>query len=261
MRAHPQPSCQRAVGDPALRSPLSPDGSAGSVRACAILCETVRHDEGRAAHEGSERSVRGHRGAELHHDGGQLGMGVRERGRGRCWPGRAAAPPLAWGSCSWRILCSRSRIGGGRGFFMAGTISEEDIQKVREASDLVAVIGERSPVKQRGRDFWCCCPLHNEKTPSFKIDPLHAAVALLRLRRGRGCVLLHHEDGGSVVSRGGSAAGGSSAHRHRRRRRPAGHRRQSQGAPQGGLRRDGRVLPSPAYARPPDPTLRRHAGT
>lgn len=53
---------------------------------------------------------------------------------------------------------------------MAG-ISEEDIQKVREANDLVAVIGERTPVKQRGRDFWCCCPLHNEKTPSFKIDP------------------------------------------------------------------------------------------
>lgn len=50
-------------------------------------------------------------------------------------------------------------------------ISEEDINKVREASDLVAVIGERTPVKQRGRDFWCCCPLHNEKTPSFKIDP------------------------------------------------------------------------------------------
>lgn len=55
---------------------------------------------------------------------------------------------------------------------MAGTISEEDIQKVREASDLVAIIGERSPVKQRGRDFWCCCPLHHEKTPSFKIDPV-----------------------------------------------------------------------------------------
>ena len=50
---------------------------------------------------------------------------------------------------------------------MAGGISEEDIQKVREANDLVEVIGERTPVKQRGRDFWCCCPLHNEKTPSF----------------------------------------------------------------------------------------------
>lgn len=50
-------------------------------------------------------------------------------------------------------------------------ISDEDIQKVRDASDLVSVIGERTPVKQRGRDFWCCCPLHQEKTPSFKIDP------------------------------------------------------------------------------------------
>ena len=52
-----------------------------------------------------------------------------------------------------------------------GSISDEDIQRVREASDLVSVIGERVPVKQKGRDFWCCCPLHQEKTPSFKIDP------------------------------------------------------------------------------------------
>lgn len=50
-------------------------------------------------------------------------------------------------------------------------ISDEDIQKVREASDLVAIIGERVPLRQRGRDFWCCCPFHNEKTPSCKIDP------------------------------------------------------------------------------------------
>lgn len=52
-----------------------------------------------------------------------------------------------------------------------GRISDEDVAKVREANDVVAVIGERSPVRQRGRDFWCCCPLHNEKTPSLKIDP------------------------------------------------------------------------------------------
>lgn len=52
-----------------------------------------------------------------------------------------------------------------------GLISDEDIQRVRDANDIVAVIGERVPVRQKGRDFWCCCPLHNEKTPSFKIDP------------------------------------------------------------------------------------------
>ena len=53
---------------------------------------------------------------------------------------------------------------------MAG-ISQEDIQKVRDASDLVAIVGERVPLRQRGREFWGCCPFHNEKTPSFKVDP------------------------------------------------------------------------------------------
>lgn len=54
---------------------------------------------------------------------------------------------------------------------MAGGISDDDLRKVREASDLVSIVGERVPVKQRGRDFWCCCPFHQEKTPSCKIDP------------------------------------------------------------------------------------------
>ena len=53
---------------------------------------------------------------------------------------------------------------------MAG-FSQEDIQRVREANDLVEVVGERVPLKQRGRDFWCCCPFHQEKTPSCKVDP------------------------------------------------------------------------------------------
>lgn len=52
-----------------------------------------------------------------------------------------------------------------------GRISQEDVQKVREATDLVALVAERTQVKRKGRDFWACCPLHQEKTPSFKIDP------------------------------------------------------------------------------------------
>ena len=55
---------------------------------------------------------------------------------------------------------------------VAGFISDEDIAKVREATDLVAYIGETTPLRQKGRDFWCCCPLHGEKTPSFKVDPV-----------------------------------------------------------------------------------------
>ncbi len=30
---------------------------------------------------------------------------------------------------------------------------------------------EPGVLRQRGRDFWGCCPFHNEKSPSFKIDP------------------------------------------------------------------------------------------
>lgn len=49
-------------------------------------------------------------------------------------------------------------------------ITSEDIQKVRDATDLASLMGERTPLKQRGRDIWCCCPFHNEKTPSCRID-------------------------------------------------------------------------------------------
>lgn len=50
-------------------------------------------------------------------------------------------------------------------------ISDEDIRRVREATDLVDLVSESVVLKQRGRDFWGCCPFHDEKTPSFKVDP------------------------------------------------------------------------------------------
>ncbi|MCL2818494.1 MAG: DNA primase [Actinomycetia bacterium] len=50
-------------------------------------------------------------------------------------------------------------------------ISEEDIARIRDATDLVGLISERTPLKRKGRLYWACCPLHQEKTPSFKVDP------------------------------------------------------------------------------------------
>lgn len=50
-------------------------------------------------------------------------------------------------------------------------ISNEDIQRVRDGNDLIEVMAERVPMKQRGHDFWCCCPFHEEKSPSCKADP------------------------------------------------------------------------------------------
>lgn len=53
---------------------------------------------------------------------------------------------------------------------MRAIFSDEDIRKVREANDLVELFAERSVMRQRGKDFWCCCPFHREKTPSCKVD-------------------------------------------------------------------------------------------
>lgn len=52
-----------------------------------------------------------------------------------------------------------------------GRISDEDIGRVRDATDLVGLISERIVLKQKGRLFWGLCPFHGEKTPSFKVDP------------------------------------------------------------------------------------------
>lgn len=51
-------------------------------------------------------------------------------------------------------------------------ISEEDKNKVRDATDLVALVEETVELKPRGNtDLWGCCPFHGEKTPSFHVIP------------------------------------------------------------------------------------------
>ncbi|MCL2529773.1 MAG: DNA primase [Coriobacteriia bacterium] len=50
-------------------------------------------------------------------------------------------------------------------------ISDDDIRRVREATDLVNLVQETVVLRQKGREFWGRCPFHDEKTPSFKVDP------------------------------------------------------------------------------------------
>ncbi len=52
-----------------------------------------------------------------------------------------------------------------------GRISDEDVRRVRDATDLVSLVSERVVLKQKGRLHWGCCPFHAEKTASFKVDP------------------------------------------------------------------------------------------
>ena len=49
-------------------------------------------------------------------------------------------------------------------------IAETDIAKVREATDLVAVVSEHLQLKRVGQRWVGLCPFHNEKSPSFSIN-------------------------------------------------------------------------------------------
>jgi DNA primase len=48
---------------------------------------------------------------------------------------------------------------------------DEDVVHVRETTDLVAVAGEHIALKRVGQRWMGLCPFHQEKTPSFSINP------------------------------------------------------------------------------------------
>ncbi len=53
---------------------------------------------------------------------------------------------------------------------MKGYISEDDIERVRESTDIVNIITDYLPLKKTGTNHVGLCPFHNEKTPSFTVS-------------------------------------------------------------------------------------------
>ncbi|NNF06870.1 MAG: DNA primase [Candidatus Eisenbacteria bacterium] len=51
------------------------------------------------------------------------------------------------------------------------TLAPDLIERIREATDIAAVIGEHVNLKRSGRTFKGLCPFHKEKTPSFIVNP------------------------------------------------------------------------------------------
>jgi DNA primase len=50
-------------------------------------------------------------------------------------------------------------------------IAQETVEQVAAASDIVAVVSTYFPLKRAGTEFRAICPFHQEKTPSFYVNP------------------------------------------------------------------------------------------
>lgn len=45
------------------------------------------------------------------------------------------------------------------------------LQKVRDNTNILDVVGAYVSLKKKGKRYWACCPFHQEKTPSFSVSP------------------------------------------------------------------------------------------
>ncbi len=54
---------------------------------------------------------------------------------------------------------------------MTGRDHNDDVQRVRDASDIVAVVGEVVSLKPKGREYLGLCPFHDDRKPSMYVVP------------------------------------------------------------------------------------------
>lgn len=64
------------------------------------------------------------------------------------------------------------------------SIPDATIDEVRAASDLVDVVSDRVRLKKQGQRYVGLCPFHNEKSPSFSVDPTQNLYYCFGCRRG-----------------------------------------------------------------------------
>src|SRR4051795_10414984 len=49
--------------------------------------------------------------------------------------------------------------------------TDQSKDRVKEAADIVEIVSAYTDLQQRGQDYWGNCVFHDERTPSFKVNP------------------------------------------------------------------------------------------
>src|SRR5919201_2228512 len=50
-------------------------------------------------------------------------------------------------------------------------IKDASVEEVKAAADIVAVVSARTPLRKAGARYVARCPFHDERTPSFSVNP------------------------------------------------------------------------------------------
>ena len=50
-------------------------------------------------------------------------------------------------------------------------IPQKTVDLILDTAKIEEVVGDFVTLKRRGADYVACCPFHNEKTPSFHVNP------------------------------------------------------------------------------------------
>ena len=128
-------------------------------------------------------------------------------------------------------------------------ILDEDVTRVRESTDLVAVVSEHVGLKRVGQRWVGLCPFHQEKTASFSVNPALGVYHCFGCQRSGDAITfvreVEHLDFVEAVERLAQRAGITLRYddrRGRRRlppaaRRPRRGRRRSQAPARARLRR------------------------
>ena len=74
-------------------------------------------------------------------------------------------------------------------------IDRATIDRIYAAADIVDVIGDYVTLRRKGVNYQCCCPFHNEKTPSFVVSPTKGVFKCFGCGKGGNVItfVMEHE--------------------------------------------------------------------